>query len=118
MKFTLGEIQAMQEPLKELVAEKMPLRTAFRLNKLFKQIEDQLSFVEKSRVDLVKRLGTDDGAGGYAVQPDKFEEFRTEFGELLSEEVELDFDGVSIDDLGDIKLSIAATRFLEKLFSE
>lgn len=122
MNFTLGEIRIMKDPMIALLDEKLPIKQAWKLNKLAKAFEKELQEIEEFRVNLVRKLGVqeegNEEAEAISVPADNMEAFVTEFNELLNQEVTIDFDPIDIDSLGeDIKVSSKDLMSLEKIFS-
>lgn len=116
MKFALGEIRNMKEPLSSLLDKEVPIKTAWKLNRLIKTFDKELGEIEEFRVNLIKKLGEADDDGNVQVKDNKMEEFVTEFNELLVQEIDVEFDGIDIDSFGDVNLSARDTMILEKIF--
>lgn len=120
MKVTLLEVQAMKDPLTRLIAEKIPMISAFKLNKLVRAIEENLELIETSRIKLVQDLGEaiegqDDAVG---VPPQRVPEFNARFNEFLAEEVEIEFTPMNIEIFGDAHITASDVYILDKLFAE
>ena len=117
MKFQLGEIRNMKDPLIKLLDKEIPIKSAWKLNKLVKAFDKELGEIEEFRVGLVQKLGTsDEETQAVQVPEDKMEQFVVEFNELLMTEIEVEFDGISIDTLGDIQCSAKELIAIDRLF--
>lgn len=117
----LGILKAIEEPLIKLVKLELPIKTSYKLSKILKKVGQELADLEEERVKLVKKYGDqDDESQSIQVKDsEKYEEFAREFGELLQEEITLDFDPISIDALGDeATFSPAELAALEMLFKD
>jgi len=57
--FTSGEIFAAREPLTQLMQQKFPIGVSFKLAKLAKTVQEELSVIEELRNALIKELGQD-----------------------------------------------------------
>jgi hypothetical protein len=117
----LGILKAIEEPLIKLVKLELPIKTSYKLSKILKKIGQELADLEEERVKLVKKYGDqDDEAQSIQVKdPEKYEEFAKEFGELLQEEITLEIDPIPIDMLGDaVTFSPAELAALEMLFKD
>jgi hypothetical protein len=119
MKFRLGQIQDMKEALGRLTNEQLPLKIAFKLNKLVRDMDVNLTAIEEERIKLVKKLGEEnDKTGSIEIPKDKIPQFQEEFVELMSEEVEIDFTPFSVDDFANAKLTTQDMLKLALLFEE
>ncbi len=117
MKFALGEIRNMKEPLGSLLDKEIPIKSAWKLNRLIKGFDKELGEIEEFRINLIKKLGVEDVEGNTQVPEDKMEQFVTEFNELLGQEIEIEFESIDIDAFGGISLSARDTMVLEKIFA-
>jgi hypothetical protein len=117
MIFALGEVRNMKEPLGSLLDKQVPIKTAWKLNRLVKVFDKELGDIEEFRVNLIKKLGEEDAEGNVQVAEDKMEEFVKEFNELLGQEIETDFEPIDIDSFGEVSLSARDTMILEKIFA-
>ena len=121
MKLTLAEIRWMQRGLSTITQISLPIRVSYRLSKLLNFCNDELMIVEKSREELVKKLGTEvpDKPGELQVSPENETKFREEFAQLLLEEVETDFEPIKISEFGeDMKITPAELASLSKVLVE
>lgn len=108
MKLTLKELLQNVESLGKLLNKELPVKTAYRLGKLSKALQSELNQFNLTRNNLIKKYGKEKD-GQYQIDPedkDAMEKFNKEIDELLALEISVDaYDPISIDDLGDIKLS-------------
>ena len=119
MKVTIGTFRLAQEALSKLLTTELPVKVAFRLGRLFKIAQENLKEVEDQRVKLVTKYGTkDEESGELQVTEEKLEEFQNDFISLLEEKVEVDYEPVGLDDLGDIKLTPVEISALEPFLKE
>ena len=119
MKFNLGEIYGLTRSLQKLVDKELPVKISFRLCRFLKSASVEMEALEKSRVQLVEKFAEPKEEGKeMKVSDENRESFQKEFAALLSEEVEIDFETFSIDDLGDISLSTNDLIPMQKLFKE
>ena len=98
MKVTNGDIFTAREPLRKLLAEKFPVKTAYGLAKLVGKLEPQLKVIEEVRNGLIKKYGEADDKGNTSVKPDgeSWVKFVAEFNELMVQEDECVIDKVKI----------------------
>lgn len=116
MKFALGEIRGMKDPLINLLDKEIPIKAAWKLNRLIKGFDKELGEIEEFRISLVQKLGETGENGQVQVPQEKMEQFVTEFNELLNQEVEIEFDPIDVDVFGDISVSAKDMMVLEKIF--
>lgn len=116
MKFQLGEIRQMKDPMIGLLGKDLPIKSAWKLNKLVKAFDKELAEIEEFRINLVQKLGEADEAGNVQVPEDKMEQFVTEFNELLMSEIEVEFEPIEIESLGNIQISAKELLPLDKIF--
>jgi len=114
MKVTLEKVYVAQQSLTKLLSQDMPSSLAFRLSRLAKQVKSELDTFEENRIKLVKKYSTSgkekkspavDPEQSVKVHPDKMKEFSAELMAMLAVEIELDFEPISVKDLGDVKIS-------------
>ena len=117
MKLQLGEIRNMKEPMGLLLDKELPIKVAWSLTKFVKILDKELSEIEEFRINLVKRLGEEDKEGALQVPDEKMEEFIDSFNELLMTEIEVDFETISVESLGDIQTSTKELLALDKIFN-
>jgi hypothetical protein len=102
MKTTLGTIYSAKASLDALLSfaeDKLAARVSYKIAKLAKKLYGEFDIIEKQRVDLIKKYGTEDEATkNFSVDPnsDAMKDFAEEFNALLIEEVELDTKPVEI----------------------
>ena len=58
--FTSGEIFSAREPLTQLMQQKFPIGVSFKLAKLAKTVQEELSVIEELRNALIKEFGVAD----------------------------------------------------------
>ena len=117
MKLTLGQMYTMQNALESLIRMKVEAKTAWQFGRLAKDIRENLQGLEVHRRALFEKFGTkiDDRI---EVEDDKKDEFQKEWTELVMQEVEIDWDPVSIDELGSQTVSIADMAELSPFFTD
>ena len=119
MKFRLGQIQDMKESLGRLTNEPLPLKIAFKLNKLVRNMDVNLTVIEEERVKLVKKLGVENKeTNAVEIPKDKIPQFQEEFVELMNEEVEIDFEPFKIDDFANAKVTTQDMLKMSMLFED
>jgi hypothetical protein len=119
MKITLGEIRLVEPALKMFNQREMPIGLSYKLAKLYKKFFEECQAVEAERIKLIKSLssGEEDEQGNFVVLPEKTAEFREKFEELLKTETTIEFETISIEELGDINIKPDDLVRLDKIIS-
>jgi hypothetical protein len=113
MKTDLKAILNAKPALDKLLNSSLPISAAFKLKKLVRAINEELSHFENERISLVKKFGVEDDQGNINVDPAKLNDFSKELDELLSVPVELSFDPISYEKLQDISMSAVEMALLD-----
>ena len=121
MKVKLGQIFAANPILGKLVEQQLPIRVAYRLTRLITRLNEEYYALDSQRIKLLEEYGTpvDGVEGQFQFTPENQAKFQEQFNELLSEDVELDWQPISIDDLGrQTNLSVKELSSIGFLFQE
>jgi hypothetical protein len=118
VKVTLNQLVATKNLLQDIVKLKLKAKYAFSLAKVLEKIISETTKYEEVRSNLVKEYGEtdDDGKIGLTPQSEHYEKVVNELNELLSTEIELDFNKLSIDALGDNEIEVEKIIALSYLF--
>jgi hypothetical protein len=119
----LGELREITEGLNELLGKEIPVKPAYWFGKLAKKIQKEVVEFEENRMKLVNKYAIKDDNGQPVAENGKYqfnnqEEFQAEFKELVETDIEIDFNPISLDLLGDVKLSPVVMIGLEKFLEE
>ena len=109
MKLTNGDVFQAREPLQKLMAQKLPVKTAYALAMLANKLNDQLKVLDTVRQGLIDKYAirdketgriktrqNEDGATVLDLEPDVATKFNSEFGELMQQTVEIVFERVKL----------------------
>lgn len=119
MQVMLSEIQKAQGALSRLVNMSIPIKIAFKVSRLAKEVTEVWSLAEEQRKKLVEKLGEKDEQNGFTVKSENVQDFQKEYVMLLEEEVELQWKPISFNDLGeDLKITAVDVLSLEPFFTE
>lgn len=119
IKVTLVELKGMEAPLTKLLEQKLPIKCSYKLSKILKLISKELGDLEDARQTLIRTHGEVSEDSITITDSDKLLAFNQEFSDLLKEEVEFDYDPISIDMLGDnTELTVAEVTVLSVLFED
>ena len=106
MKLQLKEIINSTEQIKSLLEVKLPIKVSYRLMRLIDKLQPELKIYDDKRNELVKEFGTKQENGDMKVEdPKKLEEFSKKMVELWDVEVDVDFDKLKIDEMGDVNIA-------------
>lgn len=120
MTITLQKLQQAATSLSNLAqVTTLPIKKKYWLGRFIEQAETELKRVEKQRVELVKKYGEGDEEKGYRLKPENVSAFAKDYEELLSVEVEFDFElRFTIEELDSDKLNAADFANLGWLIAE
>lgn len=99
---------------KGFLQEDLSMGTKLPLERFAVIIGDEASFIEKKRIDLVKKYGVADEQGNLQV-PDGHQDFAREFNELMISEKEVEFTPISAKDIEGLKSENRYHMILTKL---
>jgi hypothetical protein len=95
--------------------EPLPAKVSFKFMKLLNQLNNEVKLVEDQRLKLVKQYAVD----GTSVAEENKETFVKEFSEFLNDEIDISWEPIDIDLLGDkLTLSVADLSKIQYLFKE
>jgi hypothetical protein len=123
MKVTFGEIPEIIAGLRDL--PELPTKPAYWLGRFSSKLKKEYGNFEKERYELVRKHAVKDPEGkiisdpktGQAKLTDR-EAFKVDYEKLVAQEVEVTFDPVKLDALGNVKLKPDTLSKLEKIIVE
>lgn len=125
MKIKLAELKPIAEGLKEILDKELPVKPAYWLGKLLRRVESELNAFDEARMKLIAKHSTEkDDRGNPKVDETNNryivdeEAFGKEFIELSEEEIEIEFNPIKLDSLGDVKLKPITMAKLERILEE
>ena len=112
--------------LRKLAGKSLRGKTAFQISKLLKRLEDELTFFNTTRVEIIKKYSeTDENGelvqdenGNVKLKEDKLNEFNAEITELLNTEVEINCEKISLAAIEDLDFTPAEMTLLMPLIEE
>ena len=119
----LNELKGIMEGLSDILSKELPVQPAYLFGKLAKKIRKEFNELEENRMKLVHKYALKDSENNLVVEDGQYkvsdrESFAKEFSELLETEVEIEFTPVSLEKLGDVKISPKTMIDLEKFVGE
>lgn len=118
------DLSTLYESIKDY---KMPIKTAYKFNKLMRQLEKELGFYRAQVASLLDEYASRDGNGAYEYTSDgtavkiikgKEQECNKKFTDLLDLDVQLEGITFDLDELDEIELTISQLNSLMLLMSE
>ncbi len=116
MILTLNTILNARPSLQNLIEQKLPSRTAFKLYKIVERLNRELESFEKAQKDLFARYG-EEKDGVVTIEKDNQDAFGKEMAELLATEVELEIQPIKLDELT-VELSASEVMAVAFLIEE
>ena len=115
MKVRLIDVYSSVSVLNKLIEEPLPTKLSFKLMKLLNALNAEVKLVEDQRLKLIKQYSVD----GNTVSEENKEAFVKEFSEFLNEEIDMQWEQIEVDNLGDnLKLSVTDMAKIQYLFKE
>lgn len=109
----LKDIVGMRPVLQELIKVKMPVKTSYRLTRLIKKFNDELSTLSSSVESIKLELAAEN-----LFAKDQEEELNKRVNELLEVELKFeDFTPITLDELGDSMITPEQLLVCEKIFA-
>jgi len=120
MKVKLETIVSARPKLEKLFSLPLPAKTSYRVMRLMKKITSELKMFEQKRIDLVKKYGepTENNKNIYNVKPDEILNFQKDMQEVLDVEIEIEFEPLTLDMLGNNAMSASDLLELEEFIKE
>ena len=105
-KVKLSQIVNSTEDIKKLLEVKFPVKVSYRLGRLVNKLQPELTLYDAKRNELVKEFGdAPDEKGNIKVtDPEKLKLFMVKLQELLSVDIDIDFEKIKIDTLGELSI--------------
>ena len=119
MQITISEILKGKSVLEKLVDKEISIKTAYKLSRMIKVLNEELQTFEESRQKLVQQYGEVQEDDSIAVKEDNIEAFNTELADLLTAEIEVGCEPISIDEFADgVEIKTAELMMIEKFITD
>lgn len=104
MKIKLSEVVNNLENLQNLFKNKLPVKVAYRLKRLSAKLDSELKTYDETKNALILEIAKDlpDNTKITKENVEELKEFNKKHAELLDTEVEIDFEPINVEELGDI----------------
>tara|TARA_Y100001937_G_scaffold114686_1_gene164698 strand:- start:4558 stop:4953 length:396 start_codon:yes stop_codon:yes gene_type:complete len=116
----MEKIYSSIDVFKKLMAQELPLNVSYQFTQLLKNLNTHFNVLETTRLELVKKFGEKQENGETrVVGDDDKKSFLDEFNELLSKEVEIDWEPISLETMGNkVTLTIPDLNRISFLFTD
>ena len=116
----LFELVYAQPALNELFNKELKAVVAFKVSKLITKITAELKDYDTVRNGLVTKYGDKNESGNVEIKPDTeaMKNFLDELNPLLEKEINLDFEKISIAELGDIEIKPSTLAVLSEFITD
>jgi hypothetical protein len=105
MTVTLLQLKNSEVVLSKLLSTELPVQISYRLSKLIKKVNEELTDFESSRQKLFEKYGEPADNNSITVKPECQQDFLADLNNLLAETVELPDIKININDIADVKFS-------------
>ena len=117
MKITLEELYRSYSVFDTLLEQRLPLPLNLKFRNLVQQIAPSLMQIESIQADLIEELGYEqDDDGSYVVEEREHNEFLSRLESKLQDEVEINWEPLSVMEIADTKLSMKELEAISFLF--
>jgi len=118
MKVHLGEIYVSTSVMNKLIDAELPAKVSFRLARLMREMNEALKHLDEERAKLIKKYGKENGDGNITVSEENKEQFVNEFNDLLAEQIDINWEKMNPEELGDTPLSVGEISKITFLFDQ
>jgi len=116
----IREVYNLYEGIKELIDKELPISTAYKIQKNFTKLEDEVKQAEVIRKKIIDKYkeGKEDENGNVDIKEDCVEYFNKEIEELFTQEVELELKKINVEELEGIKIKPLTLSRLDLIIVE
>ncbi len=119
MKITLEELYRSYSVFDTLLEQRLPLPLNLKFRNLVQQISPSLTHIESIQADLIEELGYEqDDDGSYLVEEHEHNEFLSKLEGKLQDEVEINWEPLSVMEIADTRLSMKELEAISFLFHD
>lgn len=108
IKVSIGVLDNSVSVLSKIVTQELPALISFKFATLVKEISTKLEVFQKEKDKLFKKYGetVPDSPDKIQIKSESLEVFKDELESLLTQEVELPVDKLTVEDFSEIKVNI------------
>lgn len=112
------ELLEAKTALQKLLNSDLPVRTSFKLSRLVRKINEELTDFETKKIELIKKYGKENDKKGIEVTEENKEKFFNDMTEVLKVKIRFDVEPIALISLEGAKLSAVDMVVLEKFIKE
>jgi len=112
MKVKVVDILNANEGLKKIASLPINIKVSYQLMRLGNKISDELKVFDDKRKELLNKYG-EINEGNWKVKEENMTDFTKDINDILEEDVDIEFEPISLDNLGDVKISLADLNLLK-----
>jgi len=112
------EVYNLYEGIKELIDKELSITTAFKIQKNFTKLEDEVKQAEVIRKKIIDKYKEGEFEGNAKIKDDCIDKFNEEIEELFNQDVELDLKEINISELENIKIKPITLSRLDLIIIE
>jgi len=86
--------------------DNIPASIGYRLARMVRELNKELVTIEGSRLELIKKYGSETSPDQFQVKPENMVTFMQDFNAVLDEEIDMDISPVTIP--GDSKIKVSS----------
>jgi hypothetical protein len=108
MKLKNGKIFNSKKALDKIKNTSLPIKTAYKIAKITKVIDEQYNFIVTQQNEIIKKYGTEEN-GCYGIKANDYEnlnKYAKDFNEVLEIEEEIEIQKISLEELEKVELTI------------
>ena len=119
MKVKIKDIYSCRNALAKVASSEMPINMSFKFARMLKALNEEYSTIEEQRVGLVQKHGEKVSDSEHQIKSDEQKEkFMKDFEKLLDEEIDVDYEKISINDMQGINISPQELSILSFTFTD
>lgn len=115
---TVKQLLDNSKALHELVVQKMPIATAYKLGKMIKECDVVIELFESHKKELFEKFGNVLEDGNIEIPKEKVEAFGEEINVYLDEEIDIAIPKITIEQLGNIEIEPSVLTSLDWLITD
>ncbi len=118
----VSELQNIFTGLSQLAAKEFPVKTSLKIQRNYRKVQDALKPSEEVNKKLVEQYKeSDDGQGGVTLKAEIAPEFHKKRAELMDEDVKVELESISIEEIEQVAEGTIKTQtliLLDKIIKE
>lgn len=126
MKIFMSDVLKFQELYNKLKDKQIPLKTAYKLNKIFLLVDKEAQFYQSKFAEIVNKYAERDENGQYVmndpssvkIQADKLDDCQKELNELVALDIECPATPIKLEELESLEIGLGEMSALMPFIEE